>query len=107
MEHPLHPPFDAYRGALPYAFVSYAHKDAAQVFPEIARMHALGYRLWYDDGIHPGNEWPEEVAAALNGCAYFIVFVSPLSVQSTNVRNEIHFALNEKKPFLAIHLEET
>src|SRR5689334_8461377 len=101
------PPFEAYHGPLPYAFVSYAHKDSTVVFAEIARLHTLGYRIWYDDGIHPGSEWADEIAIALHGCACFIVFVTPNSVQSPNVRNEIHFALNHGKLFLAIHLEET
>jgi hypothetical protein len=103
----LPPPFEAYVGPLPYAFVSYAHRDAANVFPEMVRLHAQGYRLWYDEGIDPGNEWPEEVARALESCSYFIVFVSPVAVRSQNVRNEIHFALNKGKPFLAIHTAET
>jgi len=103
----LPPPFEADTGPLPYAFVSYAHRDAGGVFPEIARLHAQGYRIWYDEGIDPGNEWPEEIARALAGCSFFIVFVSPDAVRSQNVRNEINFALNKGKPFLAIHIAET
>jgi len=77
------------------------------VYPEISFLHAEGYRVWYDEGIDPGNEWPVEIARALSGCAYFIVFVSPNAVGSMNVRNEINLALAKKKPFLAVHLVET
>ena len=35
------------------------------------------------------------------------IHISPRAVDSTNVRNEIYFALNNHKPFLAIHLEQT
>jgi hypothetical protein len=100
-------PFEAYIGPLPYAFVSYAHKDSDAVFPGISRLHAQGYRIWYDEGIDPGNEWPEEIGRYLAGCSFFIVFVSPNAVQSHNVRNEINFALKKRKPFLAIHIVET
>jgi hypothetical protein len=101
------PPFEAYTGDQPCIFVSYAHKDGAVVFPEITRLHEQGYRIWYDEGIDPGNEWPEEVANALADAACFVVFISPNAVESRNVRNEISFALNNKKPFLAIHVEPT
>jgi hypothetical protein len=100
-------PFSAYGGSAPYVFVSYAHADGAKVFPEITFLHEHGYRIWYDEGIDPGNEWPDEIARALHAASYFLVFVSPRSVASSNVRNEINVALNKRKPFLAIHLEET
>jgi hypothetical protein len=100
-------PFDAYQGAEPFLFASYAHQDAAEVYPEIGRLHLLGYRVWYDEGICPGREWPEAVADALKHASFFLVFISPRALASSNVRNEINLALKKKKPFLAIHLEET
>ncbi|NOZ20013.1 MAG: toll/interleukin-1 receptor domain-containing protein [Planctomycetes bacterium] len=103
----VHPPFEAYSGDEPYLFVSYAHKDAAAVYPELKWMHGHGYRVWYDEGIDPGNEWPEEIAKALHGCSMFLVFISPRAVVSKNVRNEINYAINHDKPFLAVYLEET
>jgi hypothetical protein len=101
------PPFEAYVGDEPFVFVSYSHKDSRIVYPEIARLHQNGFRIWYDEGIDPGNEWPQEVANALARCLFFLVFISPRAVESANVRNEINFAINRKKPFLAIHVEET
>lgn len=103
----MHAPFEAYTGTSPYIFVSYAHRDAALVYPIITAWHEAGYRVWYDEGIDPGNEWPEEIANALGGCAQFVVFITPRAVDSKNVRNEINFALNRDKDFIAIHLEET
>ena len=103
----VEPPFEAYSGGDPYLFVSYSHDDSARVYEEIDRLHRLGFRIWYDEGIDPGNEWPQEVANALVRCAFFLVFISPRSVESINVRNEINFAINRKKSFLAIHIEET
>lgn len=100
-------PCEAYTGNEPFAFVSYAHSDAVQVYPEIRRLHEMGYRIWFDEGIDPGNEWPEEIASAIEQAAQFIVFVTDQSVRSKNVRDEIHYALSLEKPFLAIHLFET
>lgn len=100
-------PFLAYKGSEPYIFISYAHLDSAEVFPIINTFHDLGYHIWYDEGIDPGNEWPEEIANSLERCGLFVVFISPNSVDSVNVRNEINFALSETKPFIAIYLKET
>ncbi len=100
-------PCPAYHGSEPYLFISYAHKDSDQVFGEIERLNDLGYHVWYDEGIAPGNEWPEEIARALEACSLFVVMLSPNAAQSKNVANEIHFALDENKPFTAVYLQET
>ena len=103
----LEPPFPAYSGTDPFIFVSYAHKDAAAVFPELQRLRDAGYRIWFDEGIDPGNEWPEEIASALGRAAKFLVFLSPAAVASRNVRNEMYHALQIEKDFLAVHLSDT
>ena len=103
----LIPPFEAYEGSDPFIFISYAHKDSEIVYEEITELHESGYKIWYDEGIEASNEWPEEIANAVIGCAVFVVFISPRSTASVNCRNEINLALNENKPFLAIHLEES
>ena len=100
-------PFPAYHGNEPYIFVSYAHRDSERVFAEIKKFNDAGYHVWYDEGIAPGNEWTDEIADALAGCAVFVVMLTPTSATRENVQNEINFALDERKPFLAIHLEET
>lgn len=103
----LQSPFEAYGGGDPFVFVSYAHKDAQLVYPEIKALHDSGVRIWFDGGIDPGNEWPEDVAKALLRAHIFLVFITPASVESQNVRNEINYAINKKKSFLAVHLQET
>lgn len=101
-------PFPAYKGKEPYIFISYAHVDSALVYPIISEFYGSGYNVWYDEGIEPGIEWPEEIANALDRCSLFVVFVSPAATSSPNVRNEINFALTKKDlPFIAIHLTAT
>jgi hypothetical protein len=100
-------PFEAYEGTEPYIFVSYAHSDAKDVYEDIQFIHELGYRIWYDEGIDPGNEWSADIEKAIIGCSCFIVFISPQSVASQNVCDEINLALNLKKYFVAIHITET
>jgi hypothetical protein len=101
------PPFEAYLGNAPFIFVSYSHRDSGIVYREIDRLHGSGFRIWYDEGIDPGNDWPSAIAGALDRCALVLAFISPRSVESANVRKEITYALTRQKPFVPIHIEET
>ena len=64
-----------------------------------------GYRVWYDEGIDPGSEWPEIIASHLNGSAACIAFITENAVNSHNCKREINFALLKKKPFISVILE--
>lgn len=97
----------AYEGDLPYIFVSYSHLDTEIVFKVLDELYRRGYHIWYDEGIAPGSEWPEEVASHLFHSSMFISFISNNSMQSENCRREINFALSKNKPFLSIVLEKT
>ena len=59
----------AYEGTENYIFISYAHKDSDRVMPILEELRDEGYRIWYDDGIAPGSEWPENIAQHLDGAA--------------------------------------
>ena len=97
----------SYEGPEKYIFISYAHKDSDRVLKILERLTQAGYRIWYDDGIAPGSEWPEDIAQHLNGCAVFMAFVSENSIASANCRREVTFALSRQKDFLGIILEPT
>ena len=101
------PPFEAYKGERPYIFTSYAHKNMQEVFSTIKKLNESRYRLWYDEGIEPGNEWPEIVGRAVLRCSQFLVFMSKAATQSRNVRNEINLAFSENKEILVVFLEKT
>ena len=99
--------FKPYDGKEPYIFISYAHKDSDKVYPILENMHSRGYRIWYDDGIAPGSEWPENIAQHLNDAAVVLAFISERSIASDNCRREITFALSKQKAFLSVMLEKT
>jgi len=102
---PVRPPIEAYSGSKPYIFASYSHKNMKEVFGVIRELAAARFRIWYDEGIEPGNEWPEEVGKALRGCQLFLVFMSPTAMESRNVRNEINFASSENKSVMVVNLQ--
>ena len=96
-----------YEGNEPYIFVSYAHRDSAAVFRVLYELQNRGYRLWYDDGIAPGSEWPEDIAQHLDRAAMVISFITPKSMESQNCRREINYSFACGKPFLSVVLEPT
>ena len=96
----------AYEGKEPYIFVSYAHKDSAAVFRLVEQLNERGYRIWYDEGIEPGSEWPEYIANHLLGAEMVLSVLTPSAVNSVNCRREINFALSKNKPVLTIYMED-
>ncbi len=100
-------PLPAYRGTDPYVFVSYSHADEAAVFQQIRWLQDHGVNVFYDEGISPGSEWSDALAQAIEGCAHFVYFVTPNSVASDHCRRELNFALSERRPLLAVYLQET
>jgi uncharacterized lipoprotein YbaY len=88
-----------------FVFVSYAHEDASIVFPIIERVHAGGYAIWYDKGITISSTWTDEIAIAIKQCRAFLLFVSRHSMESTYVRSEVEFALNQKVRVIPVYLD--
>ncbi|MHB1314520.1 MAG: toll/interleukin-1 receptor domain-containing protein [Christensenellales bacterium] len=95
----------AYEGNDPYLFVSYAHKDSDMVLPVIRELYNQKYRVWYDEGIAPGSEWPQNIARHLQEAAAVIVFVSENSLASSNCENEVAVATEQKKKTIPICLD--
>lgn len=98
--------FEPYEGSESYIFVSYSHKDDLWVAPILDRMVQEGFRIWYDEGIEWGSEWPDSVATHLKNSAICIAFHSETSILSTNCRQEIRYALKSDKTVFSIYLEE-
>lgn len=98
--------FIPYEGRKPYVFVSYAHRDSARVLPVIRPLHEMHYRLWYDEGIPAGSDWPENIALHMRHCAAVLFFVSGASLRSVNCRREIADARRQGKPVLCVRLDD-
>jgi len=97
--------FEAYKGNEPYIFVSYSHKDAAEVYAIIDQLHAEGYRIWYDQGIPQVTRYSRVISEHISGCAIFMVFFTKNSVESQFVLDEVHFARDENKDMLPVNLD--
>ena len=100
-------PFAAYEGDEPYVFVCYAHNDSSLVYPEIKWLQDQDINVWYDEGISPGAEFPDELGRAILGASLILFYVSPASIASRHCRDEVYFGLDRNTPILALHLSKS
>lgn len=99
--------FKPYEGDKPYIFISYAHANSPAVMEVVTRLHDRGYRIWYDEGIEVGSEWPECIASHLAGAPLVMAFISNSYIASDNCRREMHYALTKRIKTINIFLEDT
>ena len=95
----------AYEGRNNYMFVSYAHKDSELVLPIITKLYEEKYRVWYDEGIVPGSEWPHNIETHLKACSTALIYISKNSLASLNCENEVVNALQYKKRIIQYSLD--
>lgn len=98
--------FKPYEGARPFFFVSYAHKQSDAVVDTIRILHDKGWRLWYDEGIPAGSDWPSNIAQHMQNCERVLFFLSDRAMESPNCFSEIRTAARRNKPILVIRLED-
>ena len=99
--------FQPYEGDKPYIFISYAHADSDAVMSVVTHMHDRSYRIWYDEGIEVGSEWPECIASHLTGAQLVIAFISNSYMRSDNCRREMHYALSKRLRIINVFIENT
>jgi len=89
-------------------FISYSRQDN-QFALELAReLKSAGYLVWLDQlDIPAGARWDDEVERALHDCEIFLIILTPASVASENVKDEIGYAIDSGKRILPVLLEES
>lgn len=93
-----------YEGKEAYIFLSYCHKDAEIVYPLLEQMVSDGYRIWYDDGNHAGDDWLENIANHLNNCTVCLAMISEKSSASHNCKSEVNEAIAWGKKLVPVLL---
>jgi len=74
-------------------FISYARKDVEFAQKLNADLQRHGVTTWIDElGIRGGEDWPNRIATAIEGCKAMLVILSPDSVASRWVQRELAFA---------------
>ena len=89
------------------AFFSYAREDSSLALRIASDLKSAGTNVWLDQlDIRPGQQWDLQVEKALNACDEMLVILSPTSVDSRNVMDEISFALEESKTVIPLLTED-
>ena len=81
--------FKPYEGKNPYLFISYSHRDSDKVIDTIRPIHDSMHRLWYDEGIPAGSDWPRNIAVHMRDCRMVLFFLSRTALNSPNCLSEI------------------
>ena len=95
----------AYEGNEPYIFVSYSHDDKNRVLPIIEKLQEK-YNVWFDDGIHFGDDYKRTIINHINNCSLFIYMVSLNSLKSEFCQKEIKQANRKNKAFFNVIIED-
>ena len=88
---------------VPAAFFSYCREDSDFALRLAGDLKAAGARVWLDQlDIRPGDLWDHAIEDALANCPHTMVLLSPSSVSSKNVLDEVYFALEERKTVIPL-----
>jgi tetratricopeptide (TPR) repeat protein len=89
-------------------FISYASGDRARAAALAETLEVAGVVVWLDKrSIAGGSSWDAEIVRGIKASSVVAVLVSPLSVRSSNVQQELRLALQYRKPLLPLLLEPT
>lgn len=80
----------------PTVFLSYARADSDVVEQIADKLAAAGIRVWFDQKLHPGSRWMEEIERELAAANFVVFFISPQSVESGWARQELQLALHRQ-----------
>lgn len=79
-------------------FLSHSSQDAdfATDLAEVIRRH--GVPVWYSPtNITGAQQWHDEIGSALKRCDWFVLVLSPASVESMWVKRELLYALQQQR----------
>jgi formylglycine-generating enzyme required for sulfatase activity len=87
-------------------FISYSRADSAFAVRLARDLKSAGFDVWLDQlDIPTGARWDDEVETALESCKTFMIVLSPESLQSQNVKDEVGYAIDAGKDILPLKLK--
>jgi cytoskeletal protein RodZ len=87
-------------------FISYSRTNKDFALELAKELKAAGFLIWFDQlDIPTGSRWDDEIQKALEQCEIFMVILTPNSIASNNVKDEIGYAIDSNKHILPVLLE--
>lgn len=88
-------------------FFSYARADSDFALRLAKDMRSAGVDIWIDQlDIPTGARWDQTVEDALKACPRFLIILSPASIASQNVMDEVAFAIDQHKEILPLFYQK-
>jgi hypothetical protein len=88
-------------------FLSYSRSDERFALRLAKDLRAHGVAMWVDQlDIRPSEHWDRAIERAVSTCRGLVVILSPRSVASDNVADEISFAIDSRKSVLPVMIEK-
>jgi len=88
-------------------FLSYSRADERFALRLAKDLRAHGVAMWVDQlDIRPSEHWDRAIERAVSACRGLVVILSPRSVASDNVADEISFAIDSGKSVLPVMIEK-
>ncbi|MBN1452416.1 MAG: TIR domain-containing protein [Anaerolineales bacterium] len=82
-------------------FISYSRKDIAFARRLAGDLEQAGFDVWWDiSDLKGGDDWVRFIPAAIGSSQYFVVLLSPNSVQSEWVEKEYSYAIRLRKKII-------
>ena len=83
---------------MPKVFISHSTQDRDFVEREIIpALHRAGIETWYSKmDIHASDRWERSIHQGLQDCDWFLLVMSPRSMQSEWVHDELHWAMDHR-----------
>jgi len=86
-------------------FISYSRRDIDFARKLAGDLEKAGYDVWWDiTDLHGGDDWVRVIPEAIASSNYFIVVLTPKSIESEWVRKEYTQALSLRKKIIPIML---
>ena len=80
------------------AFLSHSSQDHEFVTRLADELRRHGVPVWYSQtNVLGAQQWHDEIGAALRSCDWFLLVLSPHSVESMWVKRELLFALQQER----------
>ncbi len=88
-------------------FISYSHNDKSFAYAVFDALSEAGLMVWMDrGGITGGAQWERKIQQALRNSLSVLVIITPKSLDSPFVQDELLRAVNLNLPFIPVLLAE-
>lgn len=98
---------DSARSTAESHFLSYSRADEGFALRLATDLRSEGVSIFVDQwDIRPSEHWDRAIERAVDSCRGLVVIVSPRSIASDNVMDEISFAIEKRKAVLPVMIEK-